>query len=217
MPLIRGHHSFDDHYTQIPNAWLRDRRLSYRAAGILAEIMSHKVGWNIGIRTLANRAKEGIDAIRVAVIELEKLGYLERYQTRENNAFSEVVWRTCDPCIPVDSLSSDFPSSENPSSENPTTKKNITKNTKEPVKKLSTFPDSFSVTESMFTWAAEKASGLDIALETEKFELYHSSKNSKFADWSKAWMNWMLNAKKWAKTDNTGVDPWAGKRIFGDD
>ena len=35
MPLIRGYHSFDDHFTQIPNSWLRDTRLSLKAIGLL--------------------------------------------------------------------------------------------------------------------------------------------------------------------------------------
>lgn len=93
----------------------------------------------------------------------------------------------------------------------------ITRTITEPFKRSTTLPNDFKVTESMFTWAVEKVPNLNLEEETEKFELYHSSKNSKFVDWSKAWRSWMLNAKKWTKTDNSGVDPWAGKRIFGDD
>ena len=35
MPVIRGHHSFDNHFTQIPNHWLRDSRLSFKARGLM--------------------------------------------------------------------------------------------------------------------------------------------------------------------------------------
>lgn len=215
MPLIRGHHSFDDHYTQVPNSWLRDRRLSYRATGILAEIMSHKVGWNIGMRTLANRAKEGIDAIRSAVNELEEFGYLKRYQTREGTAFGEVIWETCDPSFPVDSPSSGFPSTGNPSSENPITKNNIIKNTKKPLAKSTTLPQEFSLSESMLTWALEKNPNVDAPMEFEKFKNWHTAKGSTMKNWEAAWRTWILNSLKYAKPEKDEVDPWAGKKRYG--
>ena len=114
MPLIRGHHAFDDQFAQIPNAWLRDARLSLKAIGLLAQIMTHSPGWNMSINSLASRNNVGKDQIRTAIAELEECGYLTRQQSREDGRFAETVWRTSDP--------SDLPSSENPTSENPTTK-----------------------------------------------------------------------------------------------
>lgn len=217
MPLIRGHHAFDDHYTQVPNAWLRDRRLSYRATGILAEIMSHKVGWNIGVKTLADRAKEGIDAIRSAVNELEQFGYLKRYQTREGTAFAEVIWETCDPSLPVNSPSLDFPSTGNPSSEKPTTKNNILKNTKKPLAKASPMAPNFSLTETMITWALEKSPNCNPSLEFEKFQNWHIAKGSTMKNWDAAWRTWILNSLKYAKPEKEEIDPWAGKQRLGFD
>jgi hypothetical protein len=128
MPLIRGHHSFDDHFTQIPNDWLRDNRLSFKARGILAMLMSHTQGWSLSINTIAKQNQEGKDAIRSAVQELEKYGYLYRTQVNEGGRFGESIWVTQDP--------SDSPMAENPTTENPTTKNNNIKeehikNTKE--------------------------------------------------------------------------------------
>jgi len=119
MPLIRGHHSFDDHFTQIPNDWLRDSRLSLKAIGLLAQIMTHVPGWNMSINSLANRNNAGRDQIRTAISELEEFGYLTREQSREDGRFSETIWRTSDPA--------DIPLSENPTTGNPTTKNTITK------------------------------------------------------------------------------------------
>ena len=48
MPLIRGHHTFDDQFVQIPNAWMRDNRLSLKARGLLAQIKTHH--WRNGQR-----------------------------------------------------------------------------------------------------------------------------------------------------------------------
>lgn len=119
MPLVRGHHSFDDHFTQIPNAWVRDPKLSFKARGLLACIMSHQSGWQMSVNSLSAFYKEGKDSIRSAIRELEEHGYLKR--TQENNGrFGEAVWTTCDPLA-------ENPMAENPTTENPTPKKTITK------------------------------------------------------------------------------------------
>lgn len=116
MPLIRGHHSFDDHFTQIPNAWLRDSRLTLKARGLMSLIMSHRTGWSLSINTLAEQNQEGKDAIRSAIAELERFGYLEREQATDSGRFGEAIWTTCDPA--------DLPLSEKPLTDNPTTKNN---------------------------------------------------------------------------------------------
>lgn len=100
MPLIRGHHSFDDKFTQIPNEWLRDTRLSLKAIGLLAQIMSHSVGWNMSIRSLAKANGVGTDTIKSAVLELEQHGYLSRSEKQKQNedgTFADYDWVTTDP------------------------------------------------------------------------------------------------------------------------
>ena len=121
MPIIRGNHAFDSQFTQIPNSWLRDSRLSLKAIGLLAQLLSHSPGWSVSIGQLARANDCGTDLIRSAVKELEAGGYLERSQSRISNRFGEAIWRTTDP--------SDLPSSDFPSSENPIHKNNNTKNT----------------------------------------------------------------------------------------
>lgn len=81
--------SFEDNYTQIPNAWLRDRRLSLRARGALGELMSHKEGWQMALTDLVTRhedgrTREGDEAVRTAVRELEAGGYLTRERLRDD-------------------------------------------------------------------------------------------------------------------------------------
>ena len=100
MPLIRGHHSFDDKFTQIPNEWLRDTRLSLKAIGLLAQIMSHSVGWNMSIRSLAKANGVGTDTVKSAVLELEEFGYLtrsEKQKQNEDGTFADYDWVTTDP------------------------------------------------------------------------------------------------------------------------
>jgi len=82
MPIIRGHHSFDGQFTQIPNAWIRDARLSYKARGLLAELLSHAPGFEVSRERLSKNGQDGDRAIRSAIAELESLGYLVRSQNR---------------------------------------------------------------------------------------------------------------------------------------
>lgn len=135
MPIIRGTHSFDTQFTQIPNSWLRDRRLTLKAIGLLAQLLSHSPGWSVSVGQLAKANDCGVDLIRSAVKELEDCGYLVRSQSRIANRFGEAVWRTADPSdLPLaDFPSSAFPSSGNPIHKNNNTKNNNSKNNKEEI------------------------------------------------------------------------------------
>ena len=100
MPLIRGHHTFDDHFTQIPNDWVRDSRLTLKAIGLLTQLMSHRPGWNMSVSSLARFNKTGVGTIKSAVQELELNGYLKRSEKQEHNedgTFADFVWTTADP------------------------------------------------------------------------------------------------------------------------
>ena len=105
--IVRNGLSFEQRgFTRIPNDWLRDRRLSYRAIGILVHLMSHKEGWSQTIRDLAaslrdddESAREGLSAVRTALKELERWGYVSREQTggKGGAKFGGNVWTLSDP------------------------------------------------------------------------------------------------------------------------
>lgn len=69
-------------FSQIPNAVLRDYRLSWRARGLLAELLSYPADYVISVDELVRRARrvsgatEGRDAMRAAVRELKNVGYI---------------------------------------------------------------------------------------------------------------------------------------------
>jgi hypothetical protein len=205
MPLIRGHHSFDDQYAQIPNSWLRDSRLTLKAIGLLAQIMSHRPGWNMSIRNLAANNKVGRDSISAALKELEFYGYLVRTQERgENNKWGEAIYTTSDPM--PDKPLAEKPLPEKPSSGNHATKNTIqlenqTKenNKKETAtKKLSQLDETWQPSEKLLAMFPTKWPLLKPSEDTEAFRLYHRAKGSKFVDWDLAYQQWMNRAQKWA-------------------
>lgn len=100
MTIKRPRLSFEGHFTQIPNAWLRDDRLSRRAKGLLAELLSHREGWEITIGALTRSGPEGRDAIASAVHELERFGYLNR--TRARGERGRLAGANYELAVPVD-------------------------------------------------------------------------------------------------------------------
>lgn len=123
MPIIRARHSFEEQFTTIPNAWVRDSRLSLKAKGLLAQLMSHSPGWSVTIRSLADANGCGRDLVAGAIAELERYGYLSRRQERNDaGQFSETVWETSEP---PEVRRSENPSPGNPAPDNPAYKKTI--------------------------------------------------------------------------------------------
>jgi hypothetical protein len=84
MSIHRTRLSFEGRFVQIPNEWMRDTRLSRRARGLLAEIMTHSEGWTLTLESLVERGTEGRDALRSAIKELEDCGYLRRNRVRDD-------------------------------------------------------------------------------------------------------------------------------------
>ena len=70
-------------YLSIRNDVIRDDRLSFRARGLLAAMLSYPDDWQFSREWLADQSpREGVDAIRSALKELETHGYLTRQRVR---------------------------------------------------------------------------------------------------------------------------------------
>ena len=201
MPLIRGHHTFDDHFTQIPNDWVRDSRLSLKAIGLLTQLMSHRPGWNMSISSLARFNKTGTDTIKSAVKELELLGYLNRSEKQEHNqdgTFADYVWTTADPFQNPDTVKS---VSGKQDTKNTITKEHQrTKNKQE--NKASKITDDWQPAQKIIDEYPTKYPGLNYAKELAKFINYYTSKAESRKDWNASYRNWLINAM-----DYQGIKP----------
>ena len=65
-------------YTIVANQILEDGRLSFKARGIAAFLLSKPDDWNISWKNLADSAPEGRDSILAGMTELKEHGYLTR-------------------------------------------------------------------------------------------------------------------------------------------
>ena len=80
-------------YTMIDNKVLRNKQLSLQAKGLLILMLSQSESWQFSVKGLAAICKEGKDAIRGAVRELEAAGYLVRRQiTDASGKYSNSVY-----------------------------------------------------------------------------------------------------------------------------
>lgn len=70
-------------FARIDNAILQDRRLSYRARGVAAFVLSKQDDWRFSAELLALSGKEGAHALEQAIRELEEFGYVRRVRERD--------------------------------------------------------------------------------------------------------------------------------------
>jgi len=198
MPIIRKKLSHEYRFTQVPNEWIRDRRLSLKAKGLLAQLLSHASGWEVSIERLASVNNCGKDLIRAAVEELETNGYLERLeQSREGGKFGDRVWITSEPSAGLPS--SGFPTSVFPTAGNPTPKKTIVKKTIKKKTINSSLFDSFWEVYPRKVGKATAKRAFEKALEdTEAEEILEGAKRlasdpnlpeTQFIPYPSTWLN----------------------------
>ena len=116
----------------LPNALLRDPRLSIKAKGLVCIALSLPPGWEYSVAGLASVCGCGRDMIRGALKELEAAGYLAREQIHDGNGkFGSCRYVISDESAlpeeplpePEGSPLSDFPSTVKPTTGNPLTEK----------------------------------------------------------------------------------------------
>ncbi|PEO58286.1 DnaD domain-containing protein [Bacillus wiedmannii] len=104
----------DNNYSVINNTGLKDKRLSWKAKGILAYILTLPDDWVFYREELSQHAKDGINSLRAGMQELKEYGYIKRFPIKDVK--NKIVrWETIIYEIPLE----DFPPVENPPVDNP--------------------------------------------------------------------------------------------------
>lgn len=92
----------DEGWVPVANAAARDHRLSWRARGLLLELLSYPDGWDTTVEQLVRKAKrvsrnaEGRDAMLKAMAELANLGYVRYHRQRDEQCRWTTVIEVCD-------------------------------------------------------------------------------------------------------------------------
>ena len=113
-------------YTVMSNHHLRNKELSLKAKGLLSQMLSLPEDWDYTLAGLSYINRESIDAIRTAVWELEKAGYITRRQGRDEKGKMTAIEYTIYEQPQPPQLEN--PILENPILENPTPGKPILEN-----------------------------------------------------------------------------------------
>ena len=120
-------------YTVMSNHHMRNKELTLKAKGLLSQMLSLPEDWDYTLAGLSHINREKIDAIREAVKELEKAGYIVRSRERDEKGrlrgADYVIYEQPQPKEPEAATSSeqpptsDLPTLENPTLDNPTLEK----------------------------------------------------------------------------------------------
>ncbi len=114
-------------YTVMSNHHLRNRGLTLKAKGLLSQMLSLPEDWDYTLAGLSRINREKIDAIREAVRELEKAGYIVRSRERDKRGrlrgAEYVIFEQ-----PQTQPALDLPTLENPTLEKPMLEKPMLEN-----------------------------------------------------------------------------------------
>ena len=120
MPVFRVERNTG--YTVMSNHHLRNKELTLKAKGLLSQMLSLPEDWDYTLAGLSHINREKIDAIREAVKELEKAGYIVRSRERDEKGrlrgADYIIYEQ--PQLPEEQPPTlDYPTLENPTLENP--------------------------------------------------------------------------------------------------
>jgi hypothetical protein len=90
----------DDPFARIPKTLLSDRKLTWKAKGILCYLLGKPNGWKVRVSDIANQSDGGPTAVRTGLAELRACGYVSLVQERTSGRISGWKWKVSDsPCF----------------------------------------------------------------------------------------------------------------------
>lgn len=180
-----------DKYTVIDNTVFFDYSLSFKAKGLLCQMLSLPDGWEFSIEGLTQFSTDGITLVRNTLMELEEHNYLKRIQIRSaDGKMAGVEYEVSEIPMSVE------PISENPISEEVTLLNTNISNTKELNTNNKTTNKRFTppTVENVQEYIDENGYSID----AEHFVDYYTANGwmvgkSHMKDWRAAVRNWERN------------------------
>lgn len=179
MAILRVDKS--DNYTVIHKAVFYDYSLSFKAKGLLCQMLSLPDGWSFSIEGLAKLGSDGRDSVASTLKELERAGYFRREQNRNSGKFQGIEY-----------IVTEKPFTENPITEKPITDNPRQLNTKELNTNKSTTKRFIAPsTEEVQEYIDEKGYSVD----AERFVDYYTANGwmvgkNHMKDWKATVRNW---------------------------
>lgn len=106
-----------NNFVMMDKTFLEDMRLSYKAKGILAYLLSKPDDWKVIVGNLVNNSKDGKASVYAGLKELKECGYYEKIPVRNEQGTRIIRWESTVCEVPL-SLLTDFQEIENLDVEN---------------------------------------------------------------------------------------------------
>jgi hypothetical protein len=220
--IFRGKMKFEKDFVMLPNDWLRDPNISYKAKGLLAYLYSHEPGYTIRFRQIISQTQDGERSVRAAMTELKDAGYLVTQRTTDARGYNAGLnYLLVDPKDPeLQNPTLDNPTLENPTLDNAVAlEDNITKKTtnKENNResKASKISSDWKPSQAVIDDYQTKYKGLDHAKELTMFINYFESTGTARKSWDGSFRNWLIKSLEYKGIDNNAAPVKAEKPIFG--
>ena len=182
MAIIRVEKTKD--YTVMSNYHLRDTRLSFKAKGLMSQMLSMPDDWDFSVDGLMSMSEVGRTSVQAALKELEVNGYLERKREQDAKGRFNYVY-----------VVSEKPQTENPCTDVPSTDSEQLLNTNIlNTKKLNTNKRVVPPTlDEISSYIAEKG----YKVSAQRFYDYYESRNWKTEAGKTMTGNWKQYVVTW--------------------
>ena len=99
-------------FVMMDKTFLEDDRLSYKAKGLLAYLLSKPDDWKVIVGNLVNSSKDGKASVYAGLKELKQCGYYEKVPVRNEQGTRIIRWESTVYEVPI-SLLTDFQEVDN--------------------------------------------------------------------------------------------------------
>lgn len=190
-----------DNYTVIHNAVFYDYGISFKAKGLLCQMLSLPDGWSFSIEGLARLATDGRDSVAKALKELESAGYFRREHNRNGGKYQGIEY------IIAETPFTEKPKTVKPITENPTQLNTKELSTNKSNTNLHTHKEQRPTLEDIEDYISEK----NLAVDAKKFLDYFDA-----GDWldskGKPVRSWKQKLITWSNKNGNDFRAGGGER-----